>query len=209
MTKDRLTLVVGGLLLVVIGGGVLFWASAPISVGEASGDSRRVDIADESVRMTEREEIPEATPEFTSTSDGGTVIEEAEEDLSEDAKVPETAKEAAEREWNGILDRYYEKFQDGVKPTAAEVKEFKRRFDSFNAEEKAFHVVEAQNLISDSAIACLATILTDKSEPEEVLSSILCDLTNRPDEVKTPILKQLRADKEHPLHNDARELLSP
>ena len=50
-------------------------------------------------------------------------------------------------------------------------------------------------------------ILFDTKEPKDVLSSIYYDLLNRPEELKMPIIRKLAADKNHPLSEEALDLL--
>lgn len=134
--------------------------------------------------------------------------DDTEEDgVEENVQEGETEEEIRIAAWDAAVDRYYKAGVDYV-PTAAEVRQFKTVFDRLTDEEKLEHIPEAQNLLSDNAFACLEAILMDVKEPEDVLSSIYHDLLNRPEELKNPILRKIAAEKDHPLAEEVKELLS-
>ena len=96
---------------------------------------------------------------------------------------------------------------EGNKPTAKQVADFKAVFDKLSDEVKLENIPHAQNLFTDASIDYLTVILYDTKEPKDVLSSIYYDLLNRPEELKMPIIRKLAADKTHPLSSEVLELL--
>ena len=109
--------------------------------------------------------------------------------------------------WVKIFDGLVKLQNEGNKPTQRQVADFKAAFDKLSDEVKLENIPHAQNLFTDVSIDCLTAILFDDKEPEDVLSSIYYDLLNRPEELKMPIIRKLAADKNHPLSEEALDLL--
>jgi hypothetical protein len=65
----------------------------------------------------------------------------------------------------------------------------------------------ALNLIPDEQFFVLYPILYDKGEPEEVLDAIFSDALNRDEEIKIPLMKELRKDKTHPMFFESARIL--
>lgn len=66
------------------------------------------------------------------------------------------------------------------------------------------HVV---NLVSDDHFEATGQILTNHLSNEEVLSVLMTDLMNRTNTLKLPLLLQLAKNEEHPLRQEAKDLL--
>lgn len=118
-----------------------------------------------------------------------------------------TESEMAYEEWEKVFDGLVKLQNEGKRPTAKQVADFKAAFDKLSDEVKLENIPHAQNLFTDAAIDYLTVILFDTKEPKDVLSSIYYDLLNRPEELKMPIIRKLAADKRHPLSEDAFDLL--
>ena len=132
----------------------------------------------------------------------------ADEVNEEPESEPPSEEEVLVNNWNAAVEKLTKLQEAERKPSAAVVREFKRVFDALSEAQKVEHIPEAQNLLSDDAIDCLAAIFFDKAEPEDVLSSIYHDLLNRPEEVKMPILKKIADATDHPLSEEVADFLA-
>jgi hypothetical protein len=124
-----------------------------------------------------------------------------------DNEQPKTESEIAYEEWEKVFDGLVKLQNEGNKPTAKQVSDFKAAFDKLSDEVKLENIPHAQNLFTDVSIEYLTVILFDTKEPKDVLSSIYYDLLNRPEEFKMPIIRKLASDKSHPLSEEAFDLL--
>ena len=124
-----------------------------------------------------------------------------------DNEQPKTESEIAYEEWEKVFDGLVKRQNEGKRPTAKQVDDFKAAFDKLSDEVKLESIPHAQNLFTDASIDYLTVILFDTKEPKDVLSSIYYDLLNRPEELKMPIIRKLAADKSHPLSEEAFDLL--
>ena len=124
-----------------------------------------------------------------------------------DNERPKTESEIAYEEWEKIFDGLVRFQNEGKRPTAKQVADFKAAFDKLSDEVKLENIPHAQNLFTDASIDYLTVILFDTKEPKDVLSSIYYDLLNRHEELKMPIIRKLAADKNHPLSDEALDLL--
>ena len=124
-----------------------------------------------------------------------------------DNESSETVSVIAYEEWERIFDGLVKLQNEGKRPAAKQVADFKAAFDKLSDEVKLENIPHAQNLFSDASIEYLTVILFDTKEPKDVLSSIYYDLLNRPEELKMPIIRKLAADKSHPLSEEAFDLL--
>lgn len=127
--------------------------------------------------------------------------------------LPEEEEESASASLSETLgDAFFtnlERIRDLEEPLGeAGVAAFKAMFDALDADEKNSYAHHAANLIPDENIACLKAILTDVSEPQDVLETIYYDLLNRPEEIKNPILREVAELESHPLRDEAFEVLS-
>ena len=153
------------------------------------------------IRQVKRSELEariaepmERTPEAVTEEEG-------------DDEPPKTDAEVAYEAWEKLFDGLVKLQNEGNKPTAKLVADFKAAFDKLSDETKLENIPHAQNLFADDSIEYLTVILFDTKEPTDVLSSIYHDLLNRPEELKMPIVRKLAADKTHPLSGEALELL--
>lgn len=105
----------------------------------------------------------------------------------------------------GVVRLVFPEAPTAMRETEREDAAFKAMFDALDADEKDSYAHHAANLVSDENIACLKAILMDASEPQEVLETIYYDLLNRPEEVKTPILREVAEVENHPLREEVRE----
>ena len=124
-----------------------------------------------------------------------------------DNEPQKTKSEIAYEEWEKVFDGLVKLQNEGKSPTAKQVADFKAGFDKLSDEVKLENIPHAQNLFTDASIEYLTVILVDTKEPKDVLSSIYYDLLNRPEELKMPIIRKLAADKNHPLSDEALDLL--
>ena len=124
-----------------------------------------------------------------------------------DNEQPKTELEIAYEEWEKVFDGLVKLQNEGNKPTSNQIADFKAAFDKLSDEVKLENIPHAQNLFTDASIEYLTVILFDTKEPKDVLSSIYYDLLNRPEELKMPIIRKLAADKNHPLSEEALDLL--
>ena len=118
-----------------------------------------------------------------------------------------TESEIVYEEWEKVFDGLVKLQNEGNKPIAEQVADFKAAFDKLSDEVKLENISHAQNLFTAASIDYLTVILFDTKEPKDVLSSIYYDLLNRPEELKMPIIRKLAADKNHPLSDEALDLL--
>lgn len=89
-------------------------------------------------------------------------------------------------------------------PTMQDVLDFKAKFNRVPANRKVECLQRALNLLPDEHVLLLAGILMDKTQERDVVELVYRDILNRPDAVKTPVLKQIYADREHPCWDDTR-----
>lgn len=126
----------------------------------------------------------------------------AEPDAGSHAAV-EIAEQAVER-WEALVDAVAERKQA---PDRAEGERVKRAYEELDAADKLPAINQALNLIPDEQFAVLYPILYDKEQPEEVLDAIFSDALNRSEEIKIPLMKELRKDKTHPMFFESARIL--
>ena len=129
------------------------------------------------------------------------------QDEKGDIEPPKTDAEVAYEEWEKVFDGLVKLQNEGNRPSAKQVADFKAAFDKLLDEVKLENIPHAQNLFTDASIDYLTVVLFDTKEPKDVLSSIYYDLLNRPEELKMPIIRKLASDKSHPLSEEAFDLL--
>lgn len=181
---------------IVVGIGVVRLVSpeAPTAMRE----TEREDAELEAPRARQIDEVEPSYPDEASRegeSEGAASVEESTPTLSET-----------------LGDSFFsnlERIRDLEEPLGETgVAAFKAMFDALDADEKDSYAHHAANLVPDENIACLKAILMDALEPQEVLETIYYDLLNRPEEVKTPILREVAEVENHPLREEVRELIS-
>ena len=115
-----------------------------------------------------------------------------------------TPRQQALAAWESLVD---EVLAQKETPAAQQAKRVKEAFDKLDKEDQADGVRRALNLFPDEQFPALYAILFDKTEAPEVLDAIFSDALNRPEELKNPLLKELRLDREHPLYPESARIL--
>ncbi len=120
--------------------------------------------------------------------------------VTEEKTLREKAVEAWEKQVADVIERT----NVPVRDQARRVKEV---FDKLDREDQLDGIHNGLNLLPDERFAVLYDVLYDKGEDPEVLDAIFSDALNRPEEIKMPILKALRKDREHPMFFEAARIL--
>jgi hypothetical protein len=182
-------------------------------VGVIARDLFFVEVAEESAeeifprkKQAKKKVSAAATDKSVSAVSQMKVAYEAEE-ISETNEEPKSEAEINYEEWEKVFDGLVKLQNEGKRPTTKQVADFKAAFDRLSDEVKLENIPHAQNLFTDASIEYLTVILFDTKEPKDVLSSIYYDLLNRPEELKMPIIRKLAADENHPLSDEALDLL--
>jgi hypothetical protein len=106
--------------------------------------------------------------------------------------------------WEALIARVIE--QPDV-PAADQSRRVKAAFDRLAPSDRMDAIHRALNLLPDAQFPALYGILMDKAESPEVLDAIFNDALNRPEELKNPLMKELRRDREHPLFFESARIL--
>jgi len=114
------------------------------------------------------------------------------------------AREKAVAVWEALVDQMIGQKEA---PTVEQAKHVKEVFDKLDKDDQMDGVHRALNLFPDEQFPALYEILYDKKEDPEVLDAIFSDALNRPDELKNPLMKELRKDREHPLFFESARIL--
>ncbi len=122
------------------------------------------------------------------------------------AAAPEarTAAEKAVEAWEALVDQLAEQADP---PTPERQTRVKEAFDRLAKEDQTGGIQTALNLLPDEQFPVLYGILFDKGESEEVLDAIFSDALNRPEEIKMPLMRELRKDREHPMFFESARIL--
>lgn len=88
-----------------------------------------------------------------------------------------------------------------------EAQRVKEAFDRLSVSDQNDELHLALNLLPDEQFPSLYGILFDRRENTDVIEDIFNDALNRSDELKIPLLKQLMADKSHPMSKEAERIL--
>jgi hypothetical protein len=113
-------------------------------------------------------------------------------------------REQSAAAWEALIARVIE--QQDV-PVADQSRRVKAAFDRLAPADRMDAIHRALNLLPDVHFPALYGILWDKSENPEVLDAIFNDALNRPEELKNPLMKELRRDREHPLFFESARIL--
>jgi hypothetical protein len=116
----------------------------------------------------------------------------------------ETPGEKAVEAWESLLSLVIEQ-KDA--PAADQARRVKDAFDRLDKADQMDCIRQALNLIPDERFTVLITILYDRGEDPEVLDAIFSDALNRPEEIKMPLLKAIRKDREHPMFFESSRIL--
>lgn len=68
-------------------------------------------------------------------------------------------------------------------------------------------ITQALNLLPDGQFPVLCAILYDRQEDPAVLDAIFSDALNRPEEIKTRLMSELRKDRQHPMYVESARIL--
>lgn len=82
-----------------------------------------------------------------------------------------------------------------------------KMFPSLSEEAQLEVLQHVVNLVSDDHFEATGQILTNHLANEEVLSVLMTDLMNRTNTLKLPLLLELAKNEEHPLRQEAKDLL--
>lgn len=115
-----------------------------------------------------------------------------------------TPREKAAATWETLVDQVIA--QKDV-PAAEQAQRVKDAFDKLDKEDQMDGVNRALNLVPDEQFPALYAILFDKTEDPDVLDAIFSDALNRPEEIKNPLMTELRKDREHPLFFESARIL--
>jgi hypothetical protein len=115
-----------------------------------------------------------------------------------------TPREQAVAAWEQEIDDVIASTNVPVKEYARQVKE---AFDKLDKADQMDCIHQCLNLLPDEQFASLYDILYDKTEDPEVLDAIFNDALNRPEEIKNPLMKDLRKDSTHPMFFESARIL--
>ncbi len=118
-----------------------------------------------------------------------------------EAKTP---REKAVAAWETLVDQVIEQKEAS---TAEQAKKVKEAFDTLDKEDQMDGIHRSLNLFPDEQFPALYAILYDKKENPEVLDAIFSDALNRPEEIKMPLMRELRKDPEHPMFFESSRIL--
>jgi hypothetical protein len=121
--------------------------------------------------------------------------------VAAEAKTP---REKAVLAWEALVDQVAEQKQG---PAAENAQRVKEAFDKLDKEDQLDGIRRSLNLFPDEQFPALYAILYDKAENPEVLDAIFSDALNRPEEIKNPLMKELRKDREHPMFFESARIL--
>lgn len=125
----------------------------------------------------------------------------AEPKQAEEAKTP---REKAVAAWESLVDQVIEQKE---LPAAEQAKRVKEAFDKLDKADQMDGIHRSLNLFPDEQFPALYGILYDKTENPEVLDAIFSDALNRPEELKNPLMRELRKDREHPMFFESARIL--
>ena len=133
----------------------------------------------------------------------GELEESAETSESSDEGV--SAEDAAVAAWDALVEDFAASSDRVVtKEDRAKVNEALKRLPRDRRRESAQSLL---NLVSDGNFGVMRDVLFDPAQPTEVVDAVFNDLLNRPEEVKTPLLKEISQDSSHANCAEARRIL--
>lgn len=115
-----------------------------------------------------------------------------------------TAREESVDAWESAVNQLLE--QEDM-PTFQQARHVKEVFDKLDKEDRLDCIAHALNLLPDEQFPALCAILYDKKEDPDVLDAIFSDALNRPEEIKTRLMTELRKDREHPMYVESARIL--
>jgi len=136
-----------------------------------------------------------------------------------DGDTPASGEQALQQ-WVGVIDTFRTALPPSVAssdegeddPVYPEVTEADRRiaralFKALPEEQQREETHHAMNLLPDETVSLMYDILFDKTQDEDVIVIIFCDLLNRDESIKNPVLEEIAKDKEHPMFTEAARIL--
>ena len=123
----------------------------------------------------------------------------------ETAEAVVSAEDAAVAAWDALVEDFTASSDRVVtKEDRAKVNEALKRLPRERRRESAQSLL---NLVSDGNFGVMRDVLFDPAQPTEVVDAVFNDLLNRPEEVKTPLLKEISQDSSHANCAEARRIL--
>ncbi|MCL2103880.1 MAG: hypothetical protein FWH21_02300 [Kiritimatiellaeota bacterium] len=145
---------------------------------------------------------------------------------------PETPAEKALKRWEDIIAVFYEETEDeegggdaesnngtgtaregdpalGTQPRVTledqlRIRDAFREMDEDNKMEEVHH---AMNLLPDETVAVMYGVLFDKTQSEDIMDVIFSDILNRDEDIKNPMMREIRRDQTHPMYTEAARIL--
>ena len=173
--------------------------SAADGAGSKTGTApvrQAVDVAKKKGR-----EIPKN--QFVEKANGEIVplAEAAKGELEESAETSESSDEGVSEEdatvaaWDALVEDFAASSDRAVtKEDRAKVNEALKRLPR---DRRRASTQSLLNLVSDGNFGVMRDVLFDPAQPTEVVDAVFNDLLNRPEEVKTPLLKEISQDASH------------
>ena len=144
----------------------------------------------------------------------GEIVPLAEAAKGESGETPEAAEasdaaalaeDAAVAAWDALVENFAATSDRGVtKEDRAKVNEALKRLPRGR---RRTSVESLLNLVPDGNFGVMRDVLFDPAQPTEVVDAVFNDLLNRPEEVKTPLLKEIAQDAAHANCAEARRIL--
>ena len=156
------------------------------------------DTGSEQTRSLRAEDAAQPRPAEADTGSAGTAA------AASPANKEAVAREKAVKAWESLVDQVAEQKDQ---PPEANAQRLKETFDRLDKADQMDGIRRALNLFPNEQFASLYAILFDKAEDPEVLDAIFSDALNRPEELKNPLMKELRKDREHPLFFESARIL--
>jgi len=180
------------------GSAVVAERTAPAAPGKQAVKAGRIK---EPARAKEAQRGGSKTEAAEAESPAGAPSEAKQEAASAEVKTP---REKAVVAWESLVDQV---IQQKDVPAADQAKHVKEAFDKLDKAYQMDGIHRSLNLFPDEQFPALYAILYDKTENPEVLDAIFSDALNRPEEIKNPLMKDLRKDREHPMFFESARIL--
>ena len=177
--------------------------SAPAEVRSERASSSARTASAKSARP-EQPAVQKRRPPAPSAGDRATLAAPSDGVAPASEKKDATARERSVAAWEALVEQLAE--QKDVPPAEHAVR-VKEAFDQLDKGDQMDGIHRALNLLPDEQFPSLYGILFDKTEDPEVLDAIFSDALNRPEDLKNPLMKELRKDKEHPMFFESARIL--
>lgn len=115
-----------------------------------------------------------------------------------------TPRKRTAHAWENLINQVVK--QTDV-PADEQAMRLKEAFNRLDVADQMDAIRSALNLLRDKQFPALYAILYDNKESADVLDAIFSDALNRPEEIKNPVMRQLRKDRDHPLFFEASRIL--